>query len=130
MSIVHRRQLLASLLATPISACTASNLLAAAGLLSKPGLQVDSDLSPGVVIAWEASTGSESLIDLWTARVGDVDLSALPPCVQRVVVWDDVFSHNSLHQTIGRILEAIPKYYGFDCRAEPNGSSFHLVDRI
>jgi hypothetical protein len=124
--LVHRRRLLANLLAAPLSACTASNLLAAAQIVPEP-LQADSDLSPGVVIAWEVNTGFDSSIDLWTARVSDGDLSALPRCVQRIILWDDVFLHKSVHQTVGQIREAIPNYYGFDCRAEPNGSSFHLA---
>jgi hypothetical protein len=124
--LVHRRRLLANLLAAPLSAYTASNLLGAAQIVPEP-LQADSDLSPGVVIAWEGNTGSDSFIDLWTARVSDGDLSALPRCVQRIILWDDVFLHKSVHQTVGQIREAIPNYYGFDCRAEPNGSSFHLT---
>jgi hypothetical protein len=123
--LVHRRRLLASLLAAPLSAFTATKLLAAAQIVTE-SVQADSDLSPGAVIAWEGNTKSDAVIDLWSGRVSDSDLSAVPPCVRRVIVWDDLFLHKSVHKTVDRIREAIPKYYGFDCRAEPSGSSFHL----
>ena len=127
MSLIHRRRLLANLLAAPLSACTATNLLAAPQTVPDLGLQADSDLSPGIVIAWEAGARSDGLIDFWTARVSDSDLSASSPHVQRIVMWDDLFLHRSVHKTVDQIQRAIPTYYGFDCRAKPNGSSFHLA---
>jgi hypothetical protein len=127
VSLIHRRRLLANLLAAPLSACAAINLLAAAKVVPDSGLQADSNLSPGVVIAWEASARSDGLIDFWTARVSDSDLSVSSPHVQRIVMWDDLFLHRSVHKTVDQIRRAIPTYYGFDCRAKPNGSSFHLA---
>lgn len=55
------------------------------------------------------------------------DLSVSSPHVQRILMWDDLFLHRSVHKTVDQIRRAIPTYYGFDCRAKPNGSPFHLA---
>jgi hypothetical protein len=127
MSPIRRRRFIAGLLTAPLGFSTFSASFAVEGGPRRTFAQNDSDLSAGCVLAWERRENCDGSIDLWAARVSDGDLSALPRCVQRIILWDDVFLHKSVHQTVGQIREAIPNYYGFDCRAEPNGSSFHLA---
>jgi hypothetical protein len=65
-------------------------------------------------------------IDFWTFRVSEIESTMLPTLVSRVVVWDDVFCPRSMVKSANSILDAIPKYYGFNPLLGANSVSFHL----
>jgi hypothetical protein len=88
--------------------------------------QDDKDLSAGCVVAWESHDRCGDLIDFWTARASDVDPTTFSSCVQRVVLWNDVFLLRAVQKSVDEIKAAIPKYFGFDCRVAPNGFALHL----
>jgi hypothetical protein len=45
--------------------------------------------------------------------------------VQRVVLWDNVFSGGVVRPNVDEIKVAIKEYFGFDWSAAPNGSALH-----
>jgi hypothetical protein len=123
MTSIRRRRFLANLLTAPLGFSTLS---ADAAVRRRAFVQDDGDLSAGCVLAWERQDRCDGLIDFWTARASDIDPTTFSSCVQRVVLWDDVFSRRAVQKSVDEIKAVIPKYFGFDCRAAPNGFALHL----
>jgi hypothetical protein len=67
-----------------------------------------------------------SSIDFWTFRVSEIETKDLPSHIGLVVVWDDVFSHRSLAESVQDILAVLPRYYGFDLASRSSTFAFHL----
>jgi hypothetical protein len=92
----------------------------------------DHDLPHGCIFArMESQSVSNSVpqapsIDFWTFRVSEIESTTLPTFVSRVVVWDDVFSTRNVVKSAKSILNAIPKYYGFNASVGANSFAFHL----
>jgi hypothetical protein len=126
MPSIRRRRFLASLLAAPLGFSTFSTSFAVEGDLRRTTAQDDSDLIAGCVAAWESHNRSDDLIDFWAARASDIDTTAFSSCVQRVVLWDDVFSLGTVQRRVDEINAAILMHYGFDCRLAPSGFALHL----
>jgi hypothetical protein len=126
MPSIPRRRFLASLLTAPLGASTFSASFADAAVRRRAFVQDDCDLSAGCVLAWERHDRSDGLIDFWTARASDIDPATFSSCVQRVVLWDDVFSLRTVQKRVDEINAAIPRHFGFDCRLAPSGFALHL----
>jgi hypothetical protein len=126
MPSIRRRQFLASLMTAPLGVSTFSTSLADAAVRRRTFVQDARDLSAGCVLAWERHDRRDDLIDFWTARASDIDPTTLSSCVQRVVLWDDVFSLRTVQTRVDEIHAAIPRHFGFDCRLAPSGFAFHL----
>jgi hypothetical protein len=127
MSLLQRRQLLVNFAIGSLSACLPvySNAFTPNPI---GGFQhFDNRSIDGLVLAWEALECLNPVADLWTGRVSDIDTLALPLGFRRIIMWDDLFSCKALQGAVALILDSMPIFYGFDCRAEPNGMSFHLV---
>lgn len=124
MPSIPRRRFLASLLTAPLGASTFSTSFADAAVQRRASVQ-DVYLSAGCVLAWERQDRCDGLIDFWTARVSDIDPTTFSSCVQRVVLWDDVFSRRAVQKSVDEIKAVIPTYFGVDCRVSPNGSAFY-----
>jgi hypothetical protein len=125
MASIRRRRFLASLLTAPLGLSSISTSFADAAVRRRAFVQDDCDLSAGCIVAWESHNRHDGLIDFWTARASDIDPTTLPSCVQRVVLWDDVFSLKTVRKRIDEIKAVIPTYFGFDCCVSPNGSAFY-----
>jgi hypothetical protein len=125
MTAIRRRRILANLLASPLSLSSFGLSVNDAWVRRKAFIQDDRDLSAGCVLAWESPNCCDGLIDFWTARASDIDTTMFSSCVQRVVLWDDVFLLRSIRKSVDEIKAVIPKYFGFDCGVEPNGFAFH-----
>ena len=126
MPSIPRRRFLASLLTASLGASTFSTSFADAAVRRRAFVQDDGDLSAGCVLAWERKDRCDGLIDFCTARVSDIDPTTFSSCVQRVVLWDDVFSRRAVQKSVDAIKAVIPKYFGFDCCVAPNGFALHL----
>src|ERR1700732_5020033 len=125
MRSIRRRRFLASLLTVPLGFSTHSSSSAEAGDLRRTPSQDDSDLSAGCVVACEGQNCYDGSIDFWTMRASDIDSTTFSSCVQRVVLWDDVFSLRGVRKRVDEIKAVIPTHFGFDCRVLPHGSAFY-----
>jgi hypothetical protein len=126
MPLIPRRRFLASSLTAPLGASAFSPPFADAAVRRRAFLQYDVGLSAGCVLAWERQDRCDGLIDFWTARVSDIDPTTFSSCVQRVVLWDDVFSLRTVQKRVDEINSAIRGHFGFDCRLAPSGFALHL----
>jgi hypothetical protein len=126
MPSIRRRRFLASLLTVPVGFSTVSNSFADEGDLRRTPTQDDSDLSAGCVVAWEGRNCYDGSVDFWTMRASNIDSTTFSSCVQRVVLWDDVFSLRTVRRRMDEISAAIPMHFGFDCRLAPSGFALHL----
>lgn len=126
MPSIRRRRFLASLFTAPLGFSSLSNSFAVEGLLRRKSAQDDRDLSAGCVVAWEGRNCYDGPIDFWTMRASDIDSTTFSSCVQRVVLWDDVFSLRTVRRRMDEISAAIPMHFGFDSRLAPSGFALHL----
>jgi hypothetical protein len=44
----------------------------------------------------------------------EIECTALPPSIGRIIIWDDVFSSRNVLKGVKSILKVFPDYYGFD----------------
>jgi hypothetical protein len=126
MPSIPRRLFLSSLLTAHLGVSTFSAAFAEAAARRRILGQEESDLSAGCVMAWERRNRCDGLIDFWTARASDIDPTTFSSCVQRVVLWDDVFSLGTVQRRVDEINTAISRHFGFDCRLVPSGFVVHL----
>lgn len=68
--------------------------------------------------------GNLGTLDLWTARVSIVDLRSLPADLNKVVVYDDVFSNSNLYRQFRDAARSIPSL--FDLNRASCSYGFHL----
>ena len=69
--------------------------------------------------------GIRSAVDIWTGRLGLLNLAQLSDQYGRVIVWDDIRGDKTIPQSIGEILRAIEMYYGFTPKIGTN-ATVHL----
>jgi hypothetical protein len=63
-----------------------------------------------------------SAIDIWTGRLGLLNLAQLSDQFGRVIVWDDIRGDKTIPRSIGEILRAIEMYYGFKPKIGTNAT--------
>ena len=88
----------------------------------------DSDHNEGLVevcVLARQPGKMHSAIDVWTGRIGLLNLAQLSDQFGRVIVWDDVRGDKTIPRSIGEILGAIETYYGFKPKIGTN-ASVHL----
>jgi hypothetical protein len=122
MTLIRRRRFLANLLTAPLGF---SALSADASIRRTLAQDDDRGLSAGCILAWENKDHCDGSIDFWTMRASDIDPATFSTSAQRVVLWDDVFWLKTIRQIADEIKAAIPEYFGFDPRVQPNGFAFH-----
>src|SRR6185437_3279591 len=66
-----------------------------------------------------------SPVDIWTGRLGLLNVAQLSDQFGRVIVWDDIRGDKTIPRSIGEILRAIETYYGFKPKIGTN-ASVHL----
>jgi hypothetical protein len=93
----------------------------------------DAEIPHGCIFARmdrKQSTTADTLttpsIDFWSFRVSEIECTALPRSVGRIIVWDDVFSSRNVLNSVKSILKVFPEHYGFDPFLGTNSCSFHL----
>ncbi len=74
--------------------------------------QSNDGLAELCVIARQAGTLPNAVVDVWTGQIATLDLSQLSEHFGRVVVWDDVRGDRALSREIAGILFAIEEYFG------------------
>lgn len=79
----------------------------------------------GCVLARQDRGGSGSSVDVWTARARDFDLE-LPAHVARVVVWDDLFSPDTLAVEIDAVRQRLADTFNVD-RADQSAFAVFLA---
>jgi hypothetical protein len=127
MSLFLRRQLLASLALSTFGVLVPPYSNSTARRPTGDRRCIEGDSLDGVILAWEALSSRNALVDLWTARVSDIDMFLLPPGVRRITMWDDLFRSKAIKSEVEKILDYMPSFYGFDCRVKSNGMAFHLA---
>jgi hypothetical protein len=66
-------------------------------------------------------------IDVWTGRIGLLNLAQLSDQFGRVIVWDDIRGDKTIPRSIDEIFRAIERYNGFKPKLGTN-ASVHIGD--
>jgi hypothetical protein len=74
------------------------------------------------VCVFARQQGKGKAVDVWTGRVGLLDLEHLSDQFGRVIVWDDIRGDKTIERSVNEILLAIAKYYGFTPRVGTDAS--------
>ena len=77
------------------------------------------------VVARQPGALPKPLIDVWTGRMGELDIRQLPDRVGRVVVWDDIRGDRALSREIANTALAIEQYFGLKVNLDTNATA-HL----
>jgi hypothetical protein len=62
--------------------------------------------------------------------VSEIESTHLPPDLNRIIIWDDVFSSRNVLKGVKSIMKVFPEYYGFDPLLGTNRCSFHGFSKI
>lgn len=63
-----------------------------------------------------------SAVDIWTGRLGLLNVAQLSDQFGRVIVWDDIRGDTTIPRSIGEIFRAIEMYYGFKPKIGTNAT--------
>ena len=67
----------------------------------------------------------QSPVDIWTGRLGLLNVAQLSDRFGRVIVWDDIRGDKTIPQSIDEIFRAIEMYYGFKPKI-PTNATVHV----
>lgn len=67
----------------------------------------------------------QSPVDIWTGRLGLLNVAQLSDQFGRVIVWDDIRGDKTIPQSIDEIFRAIEMYYGFKPKI-PTNATVHV----